>query len=302
MDYLPADSRYKSMRYNRVGASGVACRRFHSACGITSATSTSSRTGATSRAAPSISASRTSTWLTTTARRRAPPRKLSAADAQGLPPVPRRDDHLVEGGLSHVAGPVRGVGLAQVPGRELRPVAEAHGPPVRRHLLQPPLRSGHAARGDHGRAGFHRALGPRAVCRHLQLQRRADGARREDPARSRHALPDPSAQLQHVQPLDRRRPHRHARQGTHRLHRVLAAGAGPADQQVSRRHSRGFARGETHLARSGFDHAGQGREGEEAQRDREVAASVAGADGRRLDAARQGRDVVADRRQQGGAR
>ncbi len=56
----------------------AAARRSHSACGITSATSTSSRTAAPSRAAHSISASRTSTWLTTTARRRDPPRKTSA--------------------------------------------------------------------------------------------------------------------------------------------------------------------------------------------------------------------------------
>ena len=72
---------------------------------------------------------------------------------------------------------------------------------------------------------------------------------------ARHALPDPPAQLQHVQPLDRGRAHRRARQGTHRLHRVLAAGAGPADQQIPERHSRRFPRRETHLARSGIDHA-----------------------------------------------
>ena len=50
---------------------------------------------------------------------------------------------------------------------------------VRRHLLQPPLRPGHAARRDHGRARLHRALGPRAVRRHLELQPGADGAGRE---------------------------------------------------------------------------------------------------------------------------
>jgi aryl-alcohol dehydrogenase-like predicted oxidoreductase len=33
------------------------------------------------------------------------------------------------------------------------------------------------------------------------------------PARPRHALPDPPAEIQHVRPLDRERPHRHAREG-----------------------------------------------------------------------------------------
>ena len=58
-------------------------------------------------------------------------------------------------------------------------------------------------------------------------------------------------------------------------------------QQVSERHSRRFTRREAHLARSGSHHAGEGREGEEAQRAREEPASVAGADGRGLDAATQ---------------
>ena len=38
-------------------------------------------------------------------------------------PVPRRARHLDEGGIRHVAGPVRRVGLAQVPARDPRPVA-----------------------------------------------------------------------------------------------------------------------------------------------------------------------------------
>ena len=45
----------------------------------------------------------------------------------------------------------------------------------------------------------------------------------------RHAMPHPPAQLQHVQPLDRRRPAGRTGQAAHGLHRVLAAGAGPAD-------------------------------------------------------------------------
>ena len=41
--------------------------------------------------------------------------------ARGLRAVPRRARDLHEGGLRHVAGPVRRVGLAQVPAREPRP-------------------------------------------------------------------------------------------------------------------------------------------------------------------------------------
>ena len=72
------------------------------------------------------------------------PRRLRA--------VPRRARRLDEGGLRHVARPVRRVGLAQVPAREPRPEPRAARPRVRRHLLLAPVRPGHAARGDDGRA------------------------------------------------------------------------------------------------------------------------------------------------------
>ena len=64
--------------------------------------------------------------------------ELRAAPARGLRPLPRRARHRHQGGLPHVGGPVRRVGLAQVPRRESRPVAATHGTRVRRHLLQPP--------------------------------------------------------------------------------------------------------------------------------------------------------------------
>ena len=71
---------------------------------------------------------------------------------RGLPALPRRARDLDQGGLRHVARPVRRVGLAQVRAREPRPVAAADGPRVRRHLLLAPLRPRDAARGDDGRA------------------------------------------------------------------------------------------------------------------------------------------------------
>ena len=78
MEYLPADARYQSMSYNRVGRSGVRLPAVSLGLWHNFGDVDVSRTAATSRAARSISASRISTWLTTTARRRAPPRRTSA--------------------------------------------------------------------------------------------------------------------------------------------------------------------------------------------------------------------------------
>ncbi len=62
---------------------------------------------------------------------------------------------------------------------------------------------------------------------------------RQDPARPRHALPDPPAELFDAQPLDRSgRAPRYAGEGGHRLHLLLAARPGSADQQVPRRRPR----------------------------------------------------------------
>ena len=95
---------------------------------------------------------------------------FGAIFAQGLPArtatswsSPRRP------GYDMWPGPYGECGVAQVPAREPRPVAGAHGRRLRRHLLQPPLRPGHAARGDDGRAGHGRPLRAGAVRRHLLL-------------------------------------------------------------------------------------------------------------------------------------
>ena len=91
-----------------------------------------------------------------------------------LASVPRRARHLDEGGLRHVAGAVRRVGLAQVPAREPRPEPAAHGARVRRHLLLAPVRPVDAARGDDGRARHRGAAGEGAVRGHLLVHGRAD--------------------------------------------------------------------------------------------------------------------------------
>ncbi len=79
----------------------------------------------------------------------------------------RRAGHLEQGRLGHVAGAVRRPRLAQVPARQPRPEPGPAGPGLRRHLLQPPARSRHPARGDDGRAAHGRPAGQGAVRGHL---------------------------------------------------------------------------------------------------------------------------------------
>src|SRR5207248_9918478 len=56
---------------------------------------------------------------------------LRQALARRPPAVPRRARGLDQGRLRHVAGPIRRMGLAQVPAREPRPEPGADGPGVR---------------------------------------------------------------------------------------------------------------------------------------------------------------------------
>ena len=91
--------------------------------------------------------------------------------------APRRARHLDEGRVRHVAGPLWGVGLPQVPPREPRPEPRADGTRLRRHLLLPPLRPRDAPRGDDGGARHGGTPGQSALRRHLLLLGRADGAR-----------------------------------------------------------------------------------------------------------------------------
>src|SRR5665647_480834 len=185
------------------------CPRCRWACGTTSATTCRSTASGTSCAAPSISASPTSTWPTTTARRTGRPRRTSPATFAGLPPVPRTARHLHEGRLGLLARAVRGSGLPQVPSRQPRRVAGPHGHRPRRHLLPPPRRPGHASRGDDGSARLRRTVRPRALCRRLLLLAAAHQEGRRDPQRPRDAAADPPAVVLDAQPLGRGGPARH---------------------------------------------------------------------------------------------
>ena len=121
----------------------------------------------------------------------------------------------------------------------------------------------------------------------------------DDPARARHAVPHPPAELFDAQPLDRgRRPARHARRTGHRLDRLLAAGAGHADRQISRA---AFPRT---AAPRRASRCGQSFLNDKTLANiralnahRREARPDAGADGARLGAARRPRDLGADRRQ-----
>ena len=119
---------------------------------------------------------------------------------------------------------------------------EPHGARLRRHLLLAPLRPRHAARGDDGRARQRRPRRQGALRRHLVLLGGEDRGGCCDPARAADAVRDPPAVVLAAEPLDRAGPARHARRARHRLHRLLAAGAGNADRQVPRRDPGGLAR------------------------------------------------------------
>ena len=65
----------------------------------------------------------------------------------------RRDGHLHQGRLRHVARTLRRMGQPQISAVEPRPEPEAHGSRLCRYLLFASIRSRHAARGNDGRAG-----------------------------------------------------------------------------------------------------------------------------------------------------
>ena len=159
------------------------------------------------------------------------PRRLRA--------VPRRAHHLDQGRLRHVARPVRRVGIAQVPAQLARPVAEAHGARLRRHLLLAPTRPRDADRRDDGRAGHGRAVRARRCTR---------ASRTTTP--SRPAPPSSRCSAEGI-PLLIHQPRYNMFDRAHggrtvpgagrdrrRLDRVLAARAGHADRSLPQRHPR----------------------------------------------------------------
>ena len=105
---------------------GCCCRRSRSASGGTSATTGRSRRAARSSAARSTSASRTSTSRTTTGRRTARRRRTSARSCAATSGRTATSSSIsTKAGYDMWPGPVRRVGVAQVPAREPRPEPRA---------------------------------------------------------------------------------------------------------------------------------------------------------------------------------
>ena len=127
-----------------------------------------------------------------------------------------------------------------------------------------------------------------------QAERRADVAGNRDREPSRHAADDPSAVLQHAEPVDRGRPAGRARAEWRGEHRVQSARARHAVEQIFGRHSAGLPRSETDRFPEGkLRHAGSRREASQAERYRGRPRPVAGTAGARMGAARRTRYVRA---------
>ena len=208
MTYSAAGDRYDTMTYRRAGRSGLqAARDLPGPVAQLRPRPPAGNPAARHRPArlrPRRHPLRPGQQLRPAARQR---RGELRPDARRRPAaVPRRAGHLHQGRLPHVARPVRRVGLPQIPGRRRwTSRCSRHGPGLRRHLLPPPPRPGHPARGDDGRPRRGRPRRQGALRRHQQLHRRADRAGRRDPARPGHAAADPPAVVLDAQPLDRDR-------------------------------------------------------------------------------------------------
>ena len=216
MAYQPLAERYESgMRYNRVRPQRPAsCRRSRSGSGTISA--------ATSRTRPGAAICRTAFDLGITHFDLAnnygpPPGSAEAAfgeilrtDFAGL-----RDELVIstKAGYRMWPGPYGEWGSRKYLLASLDQSLKRMGARLCRHLLFPPLRPRHAARGDDGRARHARcARARRSMSASPPTTRSAPREAVAILRRPRHALHHPPAELFHDQPLDRgRRPARHAR-------------------------------------------------------------------------------------------
>ncbi|CAA9430750.1 MAG: L-glyceraldehyde 3-phosphate reductase, partial [uncultured Quadrisphaera sp.] len=229
--------------------------------------------------------------------------RVRPGDGHRPRPVPRRAGDLDQGGVRHVARPLRaGRRLPQAPAGQPRPVPGPDGPGPRRRLLQPPPRPQHPAGGDDGRARHRGALGARDLRRHLLVLRRRHARGRRGAGRARHAAADPPALVLDAQPLDRDPgPARRPRRARRRLHRLLPAGAGAADHQVPRRRARRLPRRAGRFAQPRPAHLHDPGPGARARCAGPRAGAEPGADGAGLGPARPARHVRAGRRLERGA-
>ena len=142
-------------------------------------------------------------------------------------------------------------------------------------FYSPPPRPRHAAGGDDGRArrrGASRARRCTSASPTTPAERTARGRRRSCASWASRCS-STSRRYSHAQPLDRGGPARRAGARGHRLHRVLAAGPGPAHRQYLGGMPGGLARRRGPLPDHGHAHAETLRHVRGAQRDRPASAA-----------------------------
>ena len=240
---------------------------------------------APSCAAPSTSASPTSTWPTTTARRPARPRRLRPHLPPGPRALPRRADLSTKAGYLMWPGPYGEWGSRKYlllprpePARAWASTTSTSstrtGPtPTRRWRRRwarctPPSQQGKALYAGISNYSAEQTREAAAILGELGTPL---------------LIHQPATRCSTAAPRTACWTRSRARCG---LHRLLAAGAGPALRPLPRRHPRGLARGERHLPHSDADHRGDGRHAARTERHGRESRPVPGADGAGLGAAR----------------
>ena len=162
--YAPATTRYDTMLYKRCGASGlklpaISLGFWHNFGDITPYDQMKAWCSP-----HSTTASRTSTWPTTTARTRRRGEERGTANPAIPRRPPRRTGHQHQGRLRDVVGPVRRLGQPQIPARLTRPEPGTPGTRLRRHLLPSPSGPRDPSGGNDGRARPGRRQRQGALC------------------------------------------------------------------------------------------------------------------------------------------
>ena len=243
MTYVAADDRYDGHDVQPLPAAAASsCRPSRSGSGTTSASTGRSTAAGRSSGGRSTSASRISTSRTTTGRRTARRRRTSASSTATISRrtatswSSRRRRATTCGPARTATGGSRKYLLASLD-QSLRRMGLDYVDIFYSHRFDPdtPLEETMGALDTAVRQGKALYVGISSYS--PDEDARGCG----DPARPRHAAPDPPAVLLDAEPLDRGRPPRRARRARRRLHLLLAARAGDAHRQVPERDPAGLA-------------------------------------------------------------